>query len=56
MMVGFIPFPTRLVAEHIGGSHDNAEAATVTNGITLTLTAALFNTIWFYKVHVPHPR
>ena len=37
MVVAFIPFPTRLVAEYLG--EDGARAATVTYGITLTLTA-----------------
>jgi uncharacterized membrane protein len=46
MVVAFIPFPTRLVAENIRG--DGAKAATVAYGITLTLTAALFNAVWFY--------
>jgi uncharacterized membrane protein len=46
MIVAFIPFPTRLVAENIRGA--GAEAATVAYGITLTLTAALFNAVWFY--------
>jgi hypothetical protein len=40
------PFPTRLVAENIRG--DGARAAAIAYGITLTLTAALFNAIWFY--------
>jgi uncharacterized membrane protein len=48
MVVAFIPFPTELVAEHIGGGLDDAQAATVTYGITLTLTAVLFNAVWFY--------
>jgi uncharacterized membrane protein len=46
MVVAFIPFPTGLVAENINGP--GARAATVTYGITLTLTAAMFNAIWFY--------
>ena len=46
MVVAFIPFPTRLVAEYIG--KPDARAATVTYGITLTLTAVMFNAIWFY--------
>ena len=46
MIVAFIPFPTRLVAENIKG--DGARAATVAYGVTLTLTAALFNAVWFY--------
>jgi len=50
MIVAFIPFPTELVAEHIGGTFDDAQAATVLYGITLTLTAVVFNIVWFYAV------
>jgi uncharacterized membrane protein len=46
MSVAFIPFPTRLVAEHI--RDDGARAATLVCGITLTLVATGFNAIWFY--------
>jgi uncharacterized membrane protein len=46
MSVAFIPFPTRLVAEHI--RDDGARAATLTYGITLTFVATGFNAIWFY--------
>jgi uncharacterized membrane protein len=46
MVVAFIPFPTRLVAEYL--RHDGARAAAVLYGITLTLTAVMFNAIWFY--------
>lgn len=46
MSVAFIPFPTRLVAEHI--RDDGARAATLVYGITLTLVATGFNAIWFY--------
>jgi uncharacterized membrane protein len=46
MSVAFIPFPTRLVAEHI--RDDGARAATVAYGITLTFVAIGFNAIWFY--------
>jgi len=48
MSVAFIPFPTRLVAEHI--RDDGARAATVTYGITMTSVAITFNAIWFYAV------
>jgi uncharacterized membrane protein len=48
LVVAFIPLPTRLVAEFIG--KDGARAATVTYGITLTLTAVMFNAVWFYAV------
>jgi len=46
MVVAFIPFPTRLVAEHI--QDEGATAAALAYGITLTLTAAMFNAVWFY--------
>jgi uncharacterized membrane protein len=48
MCVAFIPFPTRLVAEHVRG--EGAEAAALTYGFTLTLTAVMFNAIWFYAM------
>jgi uncharacterized membrane protein len=46
LVVAFIPFPTGLVAEHVTDS--GGRAATVAYGITLTLTAVMFNAIWFY--------
>jgi uncharacterized membrane protein len=49
MVIAFIPFPTRLVAQYISEvDNGNARSATVTYGITLTLTAVMFNAIWFY--------
>jgi uncharacterized membrane protein len=46
LVVAFIPFPTRLVAQYF--NKNGARAATVTYGITLTLTATMFNALWFY--------
>jgi uncharacterized membrane protein len=46
MLVSFIPFPTGLVADHFHGS--GLEPAALAYGATLTLTAALFNVLWFY--------
>ena len=46
LCVAFIPFPTRLVAEHIRG--DGAEAAALAYGVTLTATAVMFQVIWLY--------
>jgi uncharacterized membrane protein len=46
MVVAFIPFPTRLVQVYI--DTPNATAATVAYGLTLTLTAVMFNALWFY--------
>jgi uncharacterized membrane protein len=48
MTVAFIPFPTRLLAEYLTDDFSNARAATVTFGITLTLTAVFFNALWLY--------
>ena len=49
LVVAFIPFPTRLVQVYISDPA-NAAAATVAYGITLTLTAVMFNALWFYAV------
>jgi uncharacterized membrane protein len=46
MCVAFIPFPTRLVAEHI--RDDGARAAALAYGLTLTTTAVLFSVLWVY--------
>ncbi len=46
LCVAFIPFPTRLVAEHI--RDDGARAAAITYGLTLTTTAIFFSLFWFY--------
>ena len=46
MLVAFVPFPTKLVAEHI--HRPGLEAAALTYGFTLTLTALAYNTLWFY--------
>jgi len=45
-VIAFIPFPTRLLAQHI--QDDGAEAAALLYGSTLTLTAIFFNVIWRY--------
>jgi uncharacterized membrane protein len=46
MVVAFIPFPTSLIASHLRGN--DLEPAALTYGATLTITAALFNLVWFY--------
>jgi len=46
MCVAFIPFPTRLVAEHI--RNEGARAAALAYGITLTATAVMFQVVWLY--------
>jgi len=46
MLIAFVPFPTRLLALYIRTG--DAEAAALTYGITLTLTATLYNALWWY--------
>jgi uncharacterized membrane protein len=46
MMVAFIPFPTKLIAEHMGDG--DARAAVVAYGATLTVTAVFINAVWRY--------
>ncbi|CAN5270782.1 hypothetical protein BH20ACT24_BH20ACT24_23880 [soil metagenome] len=46
MCVAFIPFPTRLVAEHV--RDDGDVAAALAYGITLVATAIMYSAIWFY--------
>jgi uncharacterized membrane protein len=46
MCIAFVPFPTRLLAEHIRGS--SARDAALAYGFTLVVTALFFNAVWFY--------
>jgi uncharacterized membrane protein len=46
MLVGFVPFPTSLLAEHLRGL--DARPAAFLYGGTLTLLAVAYNLLWFY--------
>jgi uncharacterized membrane protein len=50
MMIAFIPFPTRLLSEHIVAP-EGAQAAALSYGATLTVTAMFFNLLWRYAAH-----
>jgi uncharacterized membrane protein len=50
LVVSFLPFPTRLLAEYIGRSEPARVAATV-YGINLLLTSLLVSALWRYAVH-----
>ncbi len=47
MLIAFVPFPTRVVAEH-AKSADDRQAAALLYGITMTITAILFFSVWIY--------
>ena len=47
MCVAFLPFPTRLVAEHIRDRHDLQPAA-LAYGATMTVMALCYITLWLY--------
>jgi uncharacterized membrane protein len=49
MLIAFIPFPTGLLAQHIRS--EGAQAAALSYGVTLTLTAILMNLLWRYAAH-----
>jgi uncharacterized membrane protein len=44
--IAFVPFPTRLVAQHL--RDDGLRAAALTYGLTLTITSVCFFAFWFY--------
>jgi uncharacterized membrane protein len=46
LCIAFVPFPTRLVAEHIRG--EGARDAALTYGFTMVATAIMFSVTWFY--------
>jgi uncharacterized membrane protein len=47
MLIAFVPFPTRIVADH-ARSADDRQAAALLYGSTMTLTAILFFCVWIY--------
>jgi uncharacterized membrane protein len=47
MCVAFLPFPTRLVAEHLRDRHDLQPAA-LAYGATMTVMAACYIALWLY--------
>ncbi|SRR6266498_2048131 len=46
MCIAFVPFPTRLVAEHIRS--EGARDAALAYGFTMVATAVMFSVTWFY--------
>jgi len=50
MCVAFLPFPTRLVAEHLKDRHDLQPAA-LAYGATMTVMALCYITLWLYASH-----
>ena len=44
--IAFVPFPTRVLAEYV--QTDDARAAALLYGVTLTVTAIFFNAVWLY--------
>jgi uncharacterized membrane protein len=49
MCIAFVPFPTRLIAEHF---HDSGlRAAALTYGVTMVATSICFGSFWFYAAH-----
>src|SRR5262249_37568917 len=46
MCISFMPFPTRLVAEHLRG--ESARDAALVYGFGMTATAVFFNLVWLY--------
>jgi uncharacterized membrane protein len=47
MCISFTPFPTRVVAQHAKSGADR-EAAALLYGLTMTLTAVCFFSLWIY--------
>jgi uncharacterized membrane protein len=56
LLVSFLPFPTKLLAENLGSRGDEKVAATI-YGITLLGTTTLLSVLWLQAVHsgLVHP-
>ena len=50
LCVAFVPFPTRLIAEHLRDRHD-LEAAALAYGATMTVMSVAYLTLWIYASH-----
>ena len=50
MCVAFLPFPTRLIAEHLRNRHE-LEPAALAYGATMTVMAIAYITLWLYASH-----
>lgn len=48
LVVAFIPFPTKLVAEYLDGASADERTAVYAYGATLFLMAVVFNVLWAY--------
>src|SRR5439155_2353113 len=48
LCVAFLPFPTRLVAEHLPGDRHELEPAALAYGATMTVLAIAYITLWLY--------
>lgn len=53
MCIGFIPFPTAVLAEYMRND-DQVLEAVLLFGATFTVTAVVFNGLWFYVIHNRH--
>ncbi len=51
MCVAFIPFPTALLAQYVRDGYHQTGAITV-YGLTLTITAFVYNALWLYIAYV----
>jgi uncharacterized membrane protein len=49
LCVAFLPFPTRLVAEHLRDRHE-LEPAALAYGATMTVMAITYISLWFYAI------
>ncbi len=56
MLVSFLPFPTRLLAQHIGNDERERVAATI-YGLTLLVTSVMLALLWRYaqRAHLVRP-
>jgi uncharacterized membrane protein len=48
MLIAFVPFPTRVVADFAQSTDQDRQAAALLYGITMTTTAILFFSVWIY--------
>jgi uncharacterized membrane protein len=52
LAITWLPFPTALIAEHLGGPHADQKTAGIVYSASLLAIAIVFNLLWLYAVQI----
>jgi uncharacterized membrane protein len=52
LVITWLPFPTALIAEHLGGPHADQKTAGIVYSASLLAIAIVFNLLWRYAIRI----